>query len=134
MVFTILELVRLFRAQTELVRLFRAQLSAVASLQGAKKGSAFQLSLLKGGDYLLFRFRSTIGVIRFNFSVRNGKRWSPYAFITLISFRHSLRCVVASKETRRKRKNLQRHFTLACQSPFRSISFSGTPGQLVPLG
>ena len=24
----------------------------------------------------------TIGVIRFNFSVRNGKRWSPYALIT----------------------------------------------------
>ncbi len=42
-------------------------------------------SPLKGGDYLLFRFRSTIGVIRFNFSVRNGKRWSPYAVITLVS-------------------------------------------------
>ncbi len=40
---------------------------------------------LQGGDYLLSRFRSTIGVIRFNFSVRNGKRWSPYALITLIS-------------------------------------------------
>ena len=38
----------------------------------------------EGGDYLLFRFRSTIGVIRFNFSVRNGKRWNPYAVITLI--------------------------------------------------
>ena len=45
-----------------------------------------QISLrLKGGDYLLFRFRSTIGVIRFNFSVRNGKRWSPYAVFALIS-------------------------------------------------
>ena len=99
-----------------------------------RKTLRYARSSLKGGDYLLFRFRSTIGVIRFNFSVRNGKRWSPYAFITLISFRHSLRCVVASKETRRKRKNLQRHFTLACQSSFRSISFSGTPGQLVPLG
>ena len=39
----------------------------------------------QGGDYLLFRFRSTIGVIRFNFSVRNGKRWSPYALIALVS-------------------------------------------------
>ena len=42
--------------------------------------------LLEGGGYLLSRFRSTIGVIRFNFSVRNGKRWSPYAIFTLISF------------------------------------------------
>ena len=41
-------------------------------------------SLLEGGDYLLSRFRSTIGVARFNFSVRNGKRWSPCAVITLI--------------------------------------------------
>ena len=40
--------------------------------------------LLEGGGYLLSRFRSTIGVIRFNFSVRNGKRWSPYAIFTLI--------------------------------------------------
>ena len=42
--------------------------------------------LPEGGGYLLSRFRSTIGVIRFNFSVRNGKRWSPYAIFTLISF------------------------------------------------
>ena len=40
--------------------------------------------LLEGGGYLLSRCRSTIGVIRFNFSVRNGKRWSPYAIFTLI--------------------------------------------------
>ena len=52
---------------------------------GKKKGHGF-LRDLQDGDYLLFRFRSTIGVIRFNFSVRNGKRWSPYAFITLVSF------------------------------------------------
>ena len=42
------------------------------------------VGVTEGGDYLLFRFRSTIGVIRFNFSVRNGKRWNPYAVITLI--------------------------------------------------
>ena len=30
-----------------------------------------------GGDYLLSHFRSTIGVVRLNFSVRNGKRWDP---------------------------------------------------------
>ena len=29
--------------------------------------------------------RSTIGVIRLNFSVRNGKRWNPNAIATLIS-------------------------------------------------
>ena len=39
-----------------------------------------------GGDYLLSHFRSTIGVVRLNFSVRNGKRWDPHAIITLVSF------------------------------------------------
>ena len=34
---------------------------------------------------LLSRFRSTIGVTRFNFSVRNGKRWSPCAITALFS-------------------------------------------------
>ncbi|MDE7437506.1 MAG: hypothetical protein K2M93_03390, partial [Muribaculaceae bacterium] len=34
-----------------------------------KKGPAFA-EPSEGGDYLLSRFRSTIGVIRFNFSVR----------------------------------------------------------------
>ena len=37
-----------------------------------------------GGDYLLSHFRSTIGVVRLNFSVRNGKRWDPHAIITLV--------------------------------------------------
>ena len=31
------------------------------------------------GGYLLSHFRSTIGAAGFNFSVRNGKRWSPRA-------------------------------------------------------
>ena len=39
----------------------------------------------KRGGYLLSHFRSTIGVAGFNFSVRNGKRWSPRAIATLIS-------------------------------------------------
>ena len=43
------------------------------------------LSPLLGGDYLLSHFRSTIGVVRLNFSVRNGKRWDPHAIITLVS-------------------------------------------------
>ena len=39
-----------------------------------------------GGDYLLSHFRSTIGVVRLNFSVRNGKRWNPHAVITLVFY------------------------------------------------
>ncbi len=42
-------------------------------------------SPLGGGD-LLSHFRSTIGAVRFNFSVRNGKRWSPHAATTLVFF------------------------------------------------
>ena len=38
----------------------------------------------RGGGYLLSHFRSTIGVVRFNFSVRNGKRWNPHAIATLV--------------------------------------------------
>ena len=39
-----------------------------------------------GGGYLLSHFRSTIGVVRLNFSVRNGKRWIPHAITTLFFF------------------------------------------------
>ena len=39
----------------------------------------------RGGGYLLSHFRSIIDVVRFNFSVRNGKRWSPHAMATLVS-------------------------------------------------
>ena len=39
-----------------------------------------------GGGYLLSPFRSTIGVVRLNFSVRNGKRWNPHAITTFVSF------------------------------------------------
>ena len=41
-----------------------------------------------GGGYLLSHFRSTIGVVRLNFSVRNGKRWNPHAITTLVFFQH----------------------------------------------
>ncbi len=44
------------------------------------------LHRLIGGGYLLSHFRSTIGVVRFNFSVRNGKRWNPHAVATLVLF------------------------------------------------
>ena len=37
---------------------------------------------LKNGGYLLSHKRSTIGVTRLNFSVRNGKRWNPCAIAT----------------------------------------------------
>ena len=40
---------------------------------------------LGGGD-LLSHFRSTIGAVRFNFSVRNGKRWNPHAVPALVRF------------------------------------------------
>ena len=39
-----------------------------------------------GGGYLLSHFRSTIGVVRLNFSVRNGKRWDPHAMAALVRF------------------------------------------------
>ena len=38
------------------------------------------------GGYLLSHFRSIIDVVRFNFSVRNGKRWRPHAMAALSSF------------------------------------------------
>ena len=49
-------------------------------------GWIHQALLGEGGGYLLSHFRSTIGVAGFNFSVRNGKRWSPRAMATLVFF------------------------------------------------
>ena len=61
---------------------------------------------LLGGGYLLSHFRSTIGVVRLNFSVRNGKRWDPHAMTTLFYlFQHTRRiglrrgCDELKKET-----------------------------------
>ena len=52
---------------------------------GTKKKERQNLCLsFLGGDYLLSHFRSTIGVVRLNFSVRNGKRWNPHAVITFV--------------------------------------------------
>ena len=45
-------------------------------------GVTMEAAYQKGGGYLLSRFRSIIGVVRFNFSVRNGKRWNPHANTT----------------------------------------------------
>ena len=47
-----------------------------------KKERNFRFSLSLRGGYLLSHLRSTIGVVRFNFSVRDGKRWSPDAIAT----------------------------------------------------
>ena len=52
---------------------------------GAQKKERQNLCLsFLGGDYLLSHFRSTIGVVRLNFSVRNGNRWNPHAVITFV--------------------------------------------------
>ena len=50
-----------------------------------RAGQFFCSALLGGGD-LLSHFRSTIGAVRLNFSVRNGKRWIPHAVVTLSFF------------------------------------------------
>ena len=49
-----------------------------------------------GGGYLLSHFRSTIGVVRLNFSVRNGKRWIPHAITTLMRLRPLPFCCATS--------------------------------------
>ena len=53
-----------------------------------KEAGSFD-SASEGGDDLLSRFRSTIGAMKLNFSVRDGKRWILHAIITLISFFHA---------------------------------------------
>ena len=66
----------------------RGEVGKVAvGLRGDKK-RAGQLAVVRllGGSDLLSHFRSTIGAVRFNFSVRNGKRWNPHAITTLVSF------------------------------------------------
>ena len=54
-----------------------------------KRERQIALSLSIGGGYLLSHFRSTIGVVRLNFSVRNGKRWDPHAITTLVRFQYA---------------------------------------------
>ena len=93
--------------------------------EGAKRVPAGQTLVrpagLKGGGYLLSRFRSTIGAAGFNFSVRDGKRWSPRAVPALVfSFSgtrpsgpplaapaRSARGVVSPKEDFRKRNAIR---------------------------
>ena len=77
--------------------LIRKELPAVMSPaprtrgRAQKKESPESSSLNSGGlrqngGYLLSHLRSTIGVAKLNFSVRNGKRWDLRAITTLISF------------------------------------------------
>ena len=59
--------------------------SGVVSGVGIKTKKPGQLALLRlrlRGGYLLSHFRSTIGAVRLNFSVRNGKRWNPHTITT----------------------------------------------------
>ena len=60
-------------------------MNGISGVEKRKRAaSADAARWLKRGGYLLFHFRSTIGVAGFNFSVRNGKRWSPRAITTLV--------------------------------------------------
>ena len=68
--------------------LLRRKFDGEAFGEGIKKPGDLSIVRRIGGGYLLFHFRSIIGVARFNFSVRNGKRWSPCAMATLVSFLH----------------------------------------------
>ena len=58
----------------------------VASGHKKKSRSVVAAGPLQDGDYLLSHLRSTIGVTKLNFSVRNGKRWNLRAIVTWISF------------------------------------------------
>ncbi len=72
-----------------LARLVKSTGHIVCSEGGQKKSrttGCFCHPAHRGGGYLLSHFRSTIGVVRFNFSVRNGKRWNPHAIATLVRF------------------------------------------------
>ena len=75
------------------------------------EASASAPSLI-GGGYLLSHFRSTIGVAGFNFSVRNGKRWSPRAIATLIRLSVAPRRGRAPYKVKKSWKNLSLCFCL----------------------
>ena len=77
-----------------------------------------------GGGYLLSHFRSIIDVVRFNFSVRNGKRWSPHAIATLVLFQFRSRlCGVTRPVGGQKR--MPEAMTVTFVSPSRSNTLFG---------
>ena len=72
---------------SELSARHAASVAALLDLRGICKKSPDPFQARgSGGGYLLSHFRSTIGVVRLNFSVRNGKRWIPHAITTLVFF------------------------------------------------
>ena len=89
---------------------------AAAEGQTKKRERQIALSLSVGGGYLLSHFRSTIGVVRLNFSVRNGKRWDPHAITTLVRLQCAARLSgplsrrTCDKVERNHRKRLPEHF------------------------
>ena len=78
---------------------------------GKKKdrGSFGGVAVSVRGGYLLFHFRSIIGVVRFNFSVRNGKRWSPDAIATLVRSSVARFCASLYKVKERLEVKIQEH-------------------------
>ena len=71
----------------QVLRLIKVPISLTFGYK--KRERQIALSLSVGGGYLLSHFRSTIGVVRLNFSVRNGKRWDPHAITTLVRFQYA---------------------------------------------
>ena len=51
-----------------------------------KKSADCESALEEAATYSPTTKCSTIGVVRLNFSVRNGKRWDPHAITTLVRF------------------------------------------------
>ena len=91
---------------------------------------------LTGGGYLLSHFRSTIGVAGFNFSVRNGKRWSPRAIATLVRLSSCSVFTTCKVKKERLEADLQSlycnfHFAcadaMACTAAACAFSFFFTP-------
>ena len=60
------------------------RLPETSKLPGTEEspGEPFGFRGFQDGDYLLSHLRSTIGVAKLNFSVRNGKRWNLRAIVT----------------------------------------------------
>ena len=63
-------------------------------------------SRIGGGGDLLSRFRSIIGAPGFNFSVRDGKRWSPRAVAALMPFAVVSVCVAGAWRPPRARTSM----------------------------
>ena len=99
-----------------------------------------------GGDYLLSHFRSTIGVVRLNFSVRNGKRWDPHAMTTLLPFQPKRRIGLCRGCDDLKRPSGERYYAKTfiaipflrpseyLSSPSLQLYLSANPSRHAPRG